>query len=159
KCGFSLKGNITGTVASGSNAPTALISASGRRITGALASGMLIGARYNVIRLLGRGGFGAVYLASDNRFPARRVAVKEMGDSRLSPDDRVQAITRFRQEADLLSRLQHPNLPAVSDFFEEGGKAYLVMDFIDGQTLDQVRKAAGVPLNEALVMGWSLQIC
>ena len=143
---------------SNNNTPT-MMSASGRRITGALASGTLIGARYNVIRLLGRGGFGAVYLATDNRFPARRVAVKEMGDARLSPKDRVQAIARFRQEANLLSSLQHPNLPAVSDFLEEGGKAYLVMDFIDGQTLDQVQKTSGGPLDEVMVMSWALQIC
>jgi serine/threonine protein kinase len=155
KCGTPLKETVTGTLAS-SHAPGAI---AGRRITGALASGTLIGSRYNVIRLLGRGGFGAVYLAVDNRFPDRRVAVKEMGDARLSPTDRAQAITRFRQEANLLSRLQHPNLPAVHDFLEEGGKAYMVMDFIDGQTLAQVQKVAGGPLDEAQVMSWALQIC
>lgn len=157
-CGFALKGMATGTIASGLNTPT-MISAAGRRITGALASGMVISARYNVVRLLGRGGFGAVYLASDTRFPARRVAVKEMGDAQLSSRDRALAIANFRQEADLLSRLQHPNMPTVSDFFEEGGKAYMVMEFIDGQTLDEVQQATGGPLNEALVMGWVLQIC
>ncbi|HEY0752401.1 MAG TPA: protein kinase [Ktedonobacteraceae bacterium] len=140
------------------NTPTVL-SGGVRRITGALTAGTLIGARYNVLRLLGRGGFGAVYLATDNRFPARRVAVKEMGDARLNAKDRMQAIARFRQEANLLSSLQHPNLPAVSDFLEEGGKAYLVMDFIDGQTLEEVQKARGGPLDEAQVMDWALQIC
>lgn len=140
------------------NTPT-VMSGSQRRITGALVADMLIGTRYHIIRLLGRGGFGAVYLASDNRFPSRRVAVKEMSDARLNPKNRMQAIAHFRQEANLLSSLQHPNLPAVSDFLEEGGKAYLVMDFIDGQTLEEVQKATGGPLDEARVMGWTLQIC
>ena len=159
RCGSPLNDTLTGTVASNQNAPT-VASVVGRRITGALTLGMLIGARYNVVRLLGRGGFGAVYLATDNRFPARRVAVKEMGDAQLAPKDRALAIANFKQEADLLSRLQHGNMPAVSDFIEEGGKAYLVMDFIDGSTLEDVRRAAGGgPLDEALVMGWTLQIC
>lgn len=135
------------------------MSGSGRRVTGALAAGALIGGRYTIMRLLGRGGFGAVYLASDNRLSARRVAVKEMGDARLSPMESGQALARFRQEARLLSTLQHPNLPAVSDFLEEGGKAYLVMDFIEGQTLEEALKANGGPLDEARVMGWALQMC
>lgn len=149
---------LTGTIASSLSTPT-VVSSQARRITGTLAPGMLIGARYNIIRLLGRGGFGAVYLASDTRFPARRVAVKEMGDAQLSPRDRAQAVANFRQEADLLSRLQHINMPAVSDFIEEAGKAYMVMDFIDGRTLEEVQQAAGGPLEETLVMGWALQIC
>ncbi len=157
-CGFALASMPTATRMSNLNAPP-VVSSSGRRITGALTPGLLIGTRYNVVQLLGRGGFGAVYLATDNRFPARRVAVKEMGDAQLSPKDRAQAIINFTQEADILSRLQHPNMPAVSDFFEEGGKAYMVMDFIDGRTLDEVQQTAGGPLDEALVMGWALQIC
>ncbi|HEX7736027.1 MAG TPA: protein kinase [Ktedonobacteraceae bacterium] len=140
------------------NTPT-VMSGAGRRVTGALAAGALIEGRYTITRLLGRGGFGAVYLASDNRLAARRVALKEMGDTQLSPTEHGQALLRFRQEAHLLSTLQHPNLPSVSDFLEEGGKAYLVMDFIEGQTLDEVQKANGGPLNEARVIGWALQIC
>lgn len=143
-----------------SNAHTPTVaSLASRRTTGALTPGTLIGTRYNVVQLLGQGGFGAVYLATDTRFAARRVAIKEMSNAQFNSRDRVQAIANFRQEADLLSRLQHSNLPAVSDFFEEGGKAYLVMDFIDGQTLDKVQQATGGQLDETLVMGWALQIC
>ncbi len=59
----------------------------------------------------------------------------------------------------LLVQLNHSNLPQVSDFFEEGGKAYLVMEFIEGKTLDQVLEDAHGPLDEVLVMGWVLQLC
>ena len=56
-------------------------------------------------------------------------------------------------------QLKHPNLPDVSDFFEEHGKAYLVMEFIEGRTLAKVQDDAGGPLDEQLVMGWALQLC
>jgi serine/threonine protein kinase len=59
----------------------------------------------------------------------------------------------------LLVQLKHPNLPDVSDFFEENGKAYLVMEFIEGKTLEKVQDDAGGPLDEKLVMSWALQLC
>jgi serine/threonine protein kinase len=56
-------------------------------------------------------------------------------------------------------QLRHPNLPDVSDFFEESGKAYLVMEFIAGRSLEEEQNSAGGPLDEKLVMGWALQLC
>ncbi len=145
----------------GSNAPTVGGSGSGmRRTTGALIAGNLLENRYRVVRLAGKGGFGAVYEARDERFQAKRiVAIKEMSDGHLTPAERAQAIADFRQEADLLVQLKHPNLPDVSDFFEEGGKAYLVMEFIEGKTLEKEQEDAGGPLDENRVMGWALQLC
>lgn len=134
--------------------------ASGQRITGTLAPGELLGGRYRVVELVGKGSFGAVYKATDGRFQGRRiVAIKEMSDEHLSPSDKVQALKDFRQEADLLVQLKHPNLPDVSDFFEERGKAYLVMEFIEGKTLEKVQADVGHPLDEKLVMGWAAQLC
>jgi len=131
-----------------------------RRTTGALIAGNLLESRYRVVRLVGKGGFGAVYEARDERFQAKRiVAIKEMSDGHLTPAERAQAIADFRQEADLLVQLKHPNLPDVSDFFEEGGKAYLVMEFIEGKTLEKEQEEAGGPLDENRVMGWALQLC
>ena len=82
-----------------------------------------------------------------------------MSDANLSPGEREQALEDFRREANLLVQLNHPNLPHVSDFFEEGGKAYLVMEFIEGKTLEEVLEDAHGPLDETLVMGWALQLC
>ncbi len=173
-CGYSLAGGPTGPNFSGptivsSTAPTAIssgaptIGGSGsgmRRTTGALIAGNLLESRYRVVRLVGKGGFGAVYEARDERFQAKRiVAIKEMSDGHLTPAERAQAIADFRQEADLLVQLKHPNLPDVSDFFEEGGKAYLVMEFIEGKTLEKEQEEAGGPLDENRVMGWALQLC
>lgn len=131
-----------------------------RRVTGALAAGELLYGRYRIVQLVGKGGFGAVYKAYDEHFRVQRVvAVKEMSDAQLSSTERVQAIQDFRQEAELLVPLQHMNLPDIKDFFEEGSKAYLVMEFIEGETLEQKQDDAGGPLPESLVMGWALQLC
>src|SRR5260221_3761728 len=173
-CVYSLAGGPTGpnlsdpTIVSApaptaisSGAPTIGGSGSGMRPpTGALKAGNLLESRYRVVRLVGKGGFGAVYEARDERFQAKRiVAIKEMSDGHLTPAERAQAIADFRQEADLLVQLKHPNLPDVSDFFEEGGKAYLVMEFIEGKTLEKEQEDAGGLLDENRVMGWALQLC
>src|SRR5258708_23430987 len=132
----------------------------GRRATGALQANALLDGRYRVVRLVGKGGFGAVYEARDERFQGRRVvAIKEMSDAHLSPSERSQAITDFRHEADLLVQLRHPNLPDVSDFFEEGGKAYLVMEYVEGKTLEKEQEDIGGPIDEKVVMDWGLQLC
>ena len=129
-------------------------------MTGTVTVGKLLGGRYRIVKLIGEGGFGAVYKANDERFQATRVvAIKEMSDANLSASERERAFLDFRREANLLVQLNHTNLPQVSDFFEEGTKAYLVMEFIEGETLEQVLEDAHGPLDEALVMGWALQLC
>jgi serine/threonine protein kinase len=67
--------------------------------------------RYRIRQQLGRGGFGAVYLADDTRLPGRQVALKE----NLARQREAQA--QFKREALLLARLRHPNLPQVTDYF------------------------------------------
>ena len=159
-CGFELtSGSASPISALSTNVPTSGASSS-RRITGALVIGSLLSGRYRIVQLVGKGGFGAVYKALDERFQGQRVvAIKELSDSQVSPSEKAQALQDFRQEANLLVQLSHPNLPNVSDFFEEGGKAYLVMEFIEGETLEKKQDEAGGPLDEALVMGWALQLC
>lgn len=129
-------------------------------MTGTVTVGKLLGERYRIVKLIGEGGFGAVYQADDERFQATRVvAIKEMSDANLSTSEREKALVDFRREANLLVQLNHPNLPQVSDFFEEGTKAYLVMEFIEGKTLEQTLDDAGRLLDETLVMDWALQLC
>jgi ABC-type branched-subunit amino acid transport system substrate-binding protein len=122
-------------------------------------AGSLIGGRYRITEMIGKGGFGAIYKATDERFQKRIVALKEMSDAQLSPNEKAKALQDFQNEANLLVQLNHPNLPNVSDFFEEGGKAYLVMEFIEGKNLEKVQEEQNDPLDECLVMGWALQLC
>ena len=94
--------------------------------------------RYRIIHKIGGGGMGIVYLAEDNRLPGRMCAVKEMSPTQLPPEDRNWATNSFRQEAQMLARLSHPGLTAVTDFFPEGENLYLVMDYVPGQTLQEM---------------------
>jgi len=91
--------------------------------------------RYHILRRIGGGGMGVVYLAEDTRLPGRMCAVKEMSPTQLPPDDRNWATNAFRQEAQMLAKLSHPGLTAVTDFFPEEDDLYLVMEYVPGQTL------------------------
>ena len=163
KCGYGLAGGpVYPTMQSNpaNSAATVVNVSTSRRVTGALLPGNILSGRYRVVAMIGKGGFGAVYKAADERFQSKRiVAVKEMSDAALSPTEKAKVLQDFRNEADLLVQLKHPNLPNVSDFFEEGGKAYLVMEFIEGKTLATVQDEQSIPLDERLVMGWALQLC
>jgi serine/threonine-protein kinase len=113
-----------------------------------LAQDTLLQDRYRIIRLLGQGGMGAVYLAFDERLN-QYIALKENtgGDAR-----------QFQHEAQLLARLRHPNLPRVIDhFFEPNGPQYLVMDYIEGEDLETLREQQGA-LPETQVRAWLDQI-
>lgn len=127
--------------------------------TGSLPAQSRLAGRYVILKNVGQGGMAAVYRATDAR-TGRIVAVKEMGQDGLSTDDARDALASFRFEADTLLRLRHPNLPEVYDRFSEGARHYLVMEFIDGQTLEQrLAAAGGSALPEVEVLGWARQVC
>lgn len=117
--------------------------------------------RYHLLHQLGAGGFGSVYQAEDIQLGKRLVAVKEMSTrTQMSAQEYAEAEEAFKKEALLLADLMHPNLPRIYDHFSEAGRWYLVMDYIDGVTLEEYLAQMprhSVPLSEALDMG--LQIC
>src|SRR2546425_1003644 len=104
---------------------------------GPLVNFQLLMQRYRILGQLGRGGFGAVYQAEDIRFGNRAVAIKEMNPVNLSPQEIAEATEAFKHEAFLLANLTHPNLPRIYDHFSDSGRWYLVMDFIEGETLEE----------------------
>ncbi len=104
--------------------------------TGLLAPQQTLKQRYKIVTMVGKGGMGAVYKAEDTQFGNRLVAVKEMSQSNLDPQEAKDAAEQFKQEAYMLAHLKHPNLPSIYDYFGENGRWYLVMDFIEGTTLD-----------------------
>jgi len=110
--------------------------------------------------MVGQAGMGAVYKATDTRIQGRICATKEMGIQAILPQERAQAVQNFEQEAQLLAKLKHPCLPQVHDFFQDGGSGryYLVMDFVEGETLSSILSQQGV-LPEDVVRVWGSQLC
>ncbi|GHO97598.1 hypothetical protein KSF_076460 [Reticulibacter mediterranei] len=128
--------------------------------TGHLLTTMLLKQHYRIIAPIAKGGMGAVYKAEDTQLGNRLVAIKEMSQSGLSPQEIQEAANAFKQEAILLANLQHPHLPSIFDHFEDNGRWYLVMSFIEGETLTHYlgrKKTGNLPLDEALSI--ALQLC
>ena len=105
---------------------------------------------------------GCIYLSDDLRLEGRQCALKEVEHDRTLPQEMLrQAREQFLREATVLARLDHPNLPKVSDFFSIGGCDYLVMDFVPGKDLRELMleaRQAGTFLNEDLVISWAEQL-
>src|SRR5260370_41540676 len=91
--------------------------------------------RYLVVSKLGQGGMGAVYKAQDTQLGNRLVAVKEMLQVGTDKQGIQEAAMAFKKEADLLARLQHPNLPSVYAHFQERGRSDLVMRYTYGDNI------------------------
>ncbi|HEX7959086.1 MAG TPA: serine/threonine-protein kinase, partial [Terriglobales bacterium] len=106
--------------------------------------------RYRVVRRLGRGGMGEVYLAEDPRLK-REVAIKRMG-ARLRSEERQHQ--RFLKEAERVSRLNHPHIAAIYDIVDCSGETFLVMEYIDGKML---RSHIPDPLNLRQVLQMAVE--
>lgn len=126
-----------------------------------LPKGAVLQSRYEIIKVLGVGGMGAVYLTRDLRFSGvtRIVAIKEMISTTPDPHVRRLAVQSFEREANLLVQLSHPGIPKVSDFFTESVRSYLVMEFVDGKDLETVLEGTEGMLKEDTVLDWAIQIC
>jgi serine/threonine-protein kinase len=125
--------------------------------------GTILRSRYKIIEMVGEGGMGAVYRAEDLRLEGRQCAVKEIAlEMEPTESARTQAQEQFYREASTLARLDHPNLPKVSDYFTEGQREFLVMDFIPGRDLkalmDEARRQERA-LSEKQVLSWAAQLC
>jgi serine/threonine-protein kinase len=133
----------------------------GKELMVLLGKGEILHSRYRATKVLGYGGFGAVYLAEDIQKNNAFCAVKSMFDNpNWTATERAQNIASFQEEAQLLRSLSHPNLPKVTDVFADGGKQYFVMEFVAGQTLEEIiEKSTAGGITESQAMGWMIQIC
>jgi len=119
--------------------------------------------RYKIRQVVGRGGMGCVYQAEDLRLDGRLCAVKEIQPDQTADDEtRHQTHLQFHREASVLARLDHPNLPKVSDFFSQDDRDFLVMDFVPGRDLKTIMDASrreGLQLPEDRILEWAGQLC
>src|SRR5512133_2994197 len=127
-----------------------------------LKAGEVLRGRYKIRRIIGQGGMGSIYLADDLRLEGRLCALKEVEHDRSLPMELMrEAREQFLREATVLARLDHPNLPKVSDFFSVGNRDYLVMDFVPGKdlrTLMNEARQANTFLPEADVLNCAGQL-
>src|SRR5690606_32082309 len=109
--------------------------------------GSVIADTYWIEALIGRGGMGAVFLASHARLPGKKVAIKLLHAEMHDPE----VLARFRREAEIASRLGHPNIVAVHDFnVTPDGTPYLVLEYLHGETLAQRLAPGPLPLEQVL---------
>lgn len=129
-----------------------------------LTAGTILRDRYEIQELVGQGGMGAVYKSTDSRLEGRICAIKEVlpmlsayqGQTMLE-----QMADQFRTEASVLARLDHPNLPKVSDYFSIDDREYLVMDYVSGRDLLDIireKKRNQLFLDEIEVLAWASQL-
>lgn len=126
-----------------------------------LDEGTVLSNRYEVVRKIGGGGMGAVYLASDQNLGGVLRAVKEMVQSYIEEEQQEKAINDFRRESMILSTLDHPSIPTIYDYFydEKESRFYLVMKYINGGDLSaRLRSAPEGRLDEKTVTEWAIQI-
>jgi serine/threonine protein kinase len=122
--------------------------------------GATLQSRYHVHRLMSRGSFGAVYEVSDDRFSWHSRALKEFVPVVLSADEFAEARSWFLREAEMLGSLSDPAIPRVWDSFEEHGRLYIVMQLVEGRTLEEViAEQQGHGLPPALVLAWAQRLC
>jgi serine/threonine protein kinase len=128
---------------------------------GVLPTGTVLQQRYKILGTRKIGGMAIVYKAQDLRFEkaSRICAVKEMYNN--APDPRLRDLTveHFDREANILASLSHPAIPSVLDYFSEGTRIYMVMDFVEGQDLDELIEQSPEPLPQDQVVDWAIQIC
>ncbi len=126
-----------------------------------LTRGAVLQERYEIVKVLGLGGMGAVYQARDLRFAdvSRLCAIKEMVCATPNPRLRRVAIQTFQREANILASLSHPAIPKIYDYFAEGTRGYLSLEYIEGENLEALMDSAEDMLSQHTVVDWAIQIC
>jgi serine/threonine-protein kinase len=134
----------------------------GEALPQSLKTGETLRDRYKIREQIGQGGTGSIYLAEDTRLEGRLCALKEVEHNQSLPKHVFeQAREQFFREASVLARLDHPNLPKVSDYFSVNERDYLVMDYVPGKDLRERMLEARRKkefLSEQEVIRWARQI-
>ncbi|HYO99597.1 MAG TPA: protein kinase [Pyrinomonadaceae bacterium] len=158
----------TGGGTGGGNRTNAVAGTARRGSTGRLRQqakqlepGTMLYSRYEIVRRIGGGGMGAVYLARDRNLGDQPRAVKEMIQSNIDESQHEKAINDFKRESMLLASLEHSSIPTIYDYFydEDAARFYLVMKYISGgDFLARLRNAPGGRIDEKTVADWGMQV-
>ena len=120
--------------------------------------GVVLRTRYRIVRLLHQSRHANIYLVEDRHLPGHIWAVREMQLVAVEPMERRRMSAQFQSEAQQLSLLSHINLARVIDFFADGNNLYVVREYVNGSSLDQLLSARSSPLPEREATQIALQI-
>lgn len=118
--------------------------------------GSVIDGKYEILRKIGQGGMSVVYLAMDTHLN-KQWAVKEIRKKGNGKDD-VVIVNSLLAEANMMKKLDHPSLPRIVDIIDNGETIFVVMDYIEGESLDKILLEYGAQPEE-LVIAWAKQLC
>lgn len=118
--------------------------------------GTVIDGKYEILKEIGRGGMSIVYLAMDKHLN-KQWAVKEIRKRGSGKSDEI-VVNSLLAEANMMKKLDHPSLPRIVDIIDNGITIYVVMDYIEGESLDKILNEFGAQPEE-LVIAWAKQLC
>ena len=113
--------------------------------------GTVIDGKYEILTEIGRGGMSIVYLAMDKRLN-KQWAVKEIRKRGNGKNDEI-IVNSLLAEADMMKKLDHPSLPRIVDIIDNGITIYVIMDYIEGESLDKILKEYGAQPEEMVING------
>ncbi|MCH3956540.1 MAG: serine/threonine protein kinase [Olsenella sp.] len=118
--------------------------------------GKVVGGRYQLLTVIGTGGMSTVYLALDKVLNKQWAAkeIRRVEDSHM----RDLIVKSIVTEANMIKRFDHPAIPRIVDIVDESGILYVIMDYVEGHTLESIRETMG-PQSEGAVSDWALQLC
>lgn len=118
--------------------------------------GTVIDGKYEILKEIGHGGMSIVYLSMDKHLN-KQWAVKEIRKNGSGKNDEL-VVNSLLAEANMMKRLDHPSLPRIVDIIDNGITIYVVMDYIEGESLDKILSTQGAQ-PEKMVIGWAKQLC
>ena len=124
-----------------------------------LAQGTVLQGRYKVVNKITTGGQSNIYRIIEVGGSEQELALKEMFEMPMTPQDEAQVCEQFHQQTRILSSLSHPNLLKIITSLSKHGKNYLVMEFIHGSTLEDILHSTPGFLEERQVINWAIQLC
>lgn len=118
--------------------------------------GKVVDGKYEILKQIGKGGMSIVYLAMDKRLN-KQWAVKEIRKTANGKNDEI-IVNSLLAEANLMKKLDHPALPRIVDIIDNSETIYVIMDYIEGESLDKILNEYGAQPEE-LVLNWAMQLC
>jgi serine/threonine protein kinase len=118
----------------------------------------LQGGRYVIKKILGQGGMGSVFLATDTRLAHKTVVIKALISDDSDPATRQQDVRNFKQEVETLAHLDHPLIPGVTDHFQEGSRYCMVQEYVEGENLEAHMERVSQPVKEHVALRYASEV-